>query len=274
VDQRPSRCLRNVFPLALIYDFRVSCFPAKILATLLVAAWVGTAGAQAAPSLTAQAHQVRTPAEEPFSPVPLWDTTWWVSVQAKPGRARLDQLEFHARFTDHPDPRRRAGSITLSEADRDGFSGRVLVVCPTRPDYHRPLRVRLRLRDADGVESEWVDVTFPVRGAQARVVTSPADDVPVATTAETERQHEPLGDVEVEVSNDATIAEVRAALQQQAYARGGHAIVHFRLASSTDTTNTFTADVIRYLEPTPVPAGAPPDDERVIAEIIVPQERR
>ena len=229
--------------------------------------------AGAGPSLSATAHQLRKAADEPFSPVRLWDTSWWVSIQATPGGAPLDSLEYHARFTSEPDVRRRSGSLSLDGEDRNGVSGRIVVTCKTRPDYTRPVQVRVRVRDAIGATSEWSDLTFPVRGEHATTQTGPGDDVEVTTRAETERPHEPLGTVEVRVNSDTTIAEVRSALQRKALDRGGDAIVGFRLVSSSGDENTFAAEVIRSVDSPPQPAPEATPTDRVLGEIVMPGVR-
>jgi hypothetical protein len=252
-------------------------------AAVVLAVLAAPAGAQEAPALTATPHQIREQASQSFIILPLWDTTWWISVRGRRGNAPLEAVEYHARFTDGPDARTRTGSLDLDAADRDGFSGRIMVTCPTRPDYLRPLRVRLRLRDTNGEHGQWVDAVFPVHGEGAVTIAqeAPADALPLTTQPETERRHQVVGTVQVEVGSDTTIAAVRAELRQKAREQGGDAAVGFRLVSSRGEQNTFAADVIRYVEPTPtpaptttpaVPAGAAPA-ERVLGEIDMPAAR-
>ena len=94
-------------------------------------------------------QQLRTRATD-AGPVPLWDTSWWVVIQATRAQAPLTRLEYTARFTDGADSRSHTGGWDLSGADVDALSGRVIVKCPVRPDYDRRVRVQLRVRDALG----------------------------------------------------------------------------------------------------------------------------
>jgi hypothetical protein len=227
------------------------------------------------PSLRAVPHQKRVRSNDPMTIVPLWDTTWWVTIEARRGTLPLEALEYHAKFTDVSTTRVRTGEIELHGDDREGFTGRLDVACPVRPDYTRPLRLRLRLREAGGATGEWVEVRFPVRDGHA-VVIEEADAKPLLTTeSHTERRAEPIGTVEVEVDSSATIAKVREALQKKAVAQGGDALINFRLAASDGDRTTFTAEAVRYIEaappPTPTPTAAPAD--RVLGEIRMHHER-
>lgn len=244
------------------------------LAPLLAVVLAGLARAESGPSLSVTPQQRRVQVDAHFGVIPLWDTTWWVNVEGHSGAAPLQSLEYHARFTDGPDLRTHTGTMELGADDRNGFSGRITIVCPTRPDYLRPLRVRLRLRDTNNAQSEWVDAYFPVKGEGAVTLEKPSDAVPVTTEAGTERAQETVGTVEVEVNSDTTIAEVREELQKKALAQGGNAVVGFRLVSSTGEQNTFAADVVRYIPPTPVSTAAPDapraqSPERQIGEIVL-----
>jgi len=247
-----------------------------LVVCIAVWCWSGTALSEPAAQLSATAHQLRVAANDPIAIVPLKDTTWWITVQARRGGggAPLEALEYHAKFTDGPDARTRTGTIELNGADREAFSGRIDVICQTRPDYLRPLRVRLRVRDLSETSSEWVDVSFPVSDSDAAPL--PTNPPPVTTEQETARSYETIGTVEVEVDDDTTMTDVREGLQRKAVERGGDAVVGFRLVSSAGARNIFAAEVIRYVDPaaapTPVPtAGA---FSRVLGEIRMSHERR
>jgi hypothetical protein len=247
---------------------------AAVLVALLLAA--GRTPAEAGPTVTAIPHQSRVRANDPLSIVPLWDTTWWITLQAQPGGAPLESLEYHAKFTDGPDHRTRTGTIALTGDDGNGLNARIDVGCPTRPDYTRPLRVRLRVRDTSGISSDWAEVDFPVHAVDSPPPL-PTNPPPVTTEGQTaERVHETIGSVEIEVSNQTTIAAVREALQRKALERGGNAVVGFRLVSSTGERNTFAAEVVRYADapalPTPTPTVVPSD--RVIGEILMLHSRQ
>src|SRR5262249_59946188 len=58
------------------------------------------ANAQSLPTLTAEAGQERTRAHGVLSPIPLWDTSWWIVVQGTPKGAPLRPLDYPKRFPD------------------------------------------------------------------------------------------------------------------------------------------------------------------------------
>lgn len=238
---------------------------------LLALGLVGVSVAASPPSLAVTPQQLRTRATN-AGPVPLWDTSWWVAVQATRAQAPLARLEYTARFVDAPDSRPYTGGWDLNGADVDALSGRVVVKCPARPDYDHHVRVQLRVRDALGEASEWAAADFPVRGEQREAASAaPAGVLPGAPSDER------LGAVEVEATDDMTIGQTRALLQRKARDQGGDAAEGLRLVRSSPDHATFAADVIRHKAAVPapaivpVPAAAP--SERVIGEIIFHETR-
>jgi len=253
-------CARNTF-----------CNIHFLLALGLVCALSRQTAAAPPPSLTVTPQQLRTRATD-VGPLPLWDTSWWVVIQATRAQAPLTRLEYTARFTDGVDSRAHTGGWDLSGDDVDALSGRVIVKCPVRPDYDRPVRVQLRVRDALGAASEWASADFPVRGEQGET----ASAVPAAVPAVAGPSDEHLGAVEIEATDDMTIGQTRAALQRKARDQSGDAIVNFRLVRSTADHATFAADVVRHNAAPPAPAAAAVavPSERVIGEIIFHEMRR
>lgn len=224
----------------------------------------GAVAAPPVPSLTVTPHQVRTQIP---GLVPLWDTSWWVTFRATRAEAPLTDLEYTARFADSSDRRQLSGAWELSGGDAATLSGRVDVSCPTRPDYERRVRVRLRVRDAREGTSEWVTAEFPVDADEARAA-APAPEPGAGVD-------ERIGTVEVEAKDEMTIGEVRASLARQAREHGGDATSDLRLVGSRGGRVTFAADVIRH-KAAPPPAAAsqpPPAGDRVVGEIRF-QERR
>lgn len=203
--------------------------------------------------------------------MPLWDTTWWITLRATRGDAPLARLEYSARFTGGTDPRSIAGGFDIGDPDRDDLNGRIVVTCPARPDYEKKLRVKLRVSDANGATSEWVEMTFPVRN-------DPNDPViatmPVSVAPKPAHTNEMLGSVEIEADDHWSIAQVKEALKRQAREKGGDAAVNFRMVSSSGDHVTFAADVVRSTEaPHPTPTSTPaaaPDPDGVIGEIVMP----
>lgn len=232
-----------------------------------------TVAAAPPPSLTVTPQQLRTRATD-AGPVPLWDTSWWIAIQATRGEAPLTRIEYTARFTDSADSRPHTGGWDLSGDDADALSGRVIVKCPARPDYDHRVRVQLRVRDATGAASEWAIADFPVRGEQHET----ANTVPAPVPADSGPSDERLGAVEIEATDDMTIGQTRAALQRKARDQGGDAAIGFRLVRSTTDHATFAADIVRHKAAGPTPAAAVPvpaaaPSERVIGEIVFHEAR-
>lgn len=253
---------------------------ATLVVALAVLAW-GSPAVAADPTLTATGQALRARSEEWVAPLRLVDTTWWVTVEGRSGGAPLAEIEYQARFTDPEgqDQRAAVGTLELGSNDRERVSGRIDVVVPTRADYLRPFRVRLRLRDVSNAASEWVDVTFPIRTAIAPVGETPVAAMNVPAGQEPER--ESLGQVEAEVGNDASMADVRRALLVQARIRGATDIENLRMVSSSGDRNKFSADAVRVVhkasQPTPAARPAPettPVREHVLGEISVRHGRR
>lgn len=246
-----------------------------VLLALAILAWGGPAGA-AEPTLTAMAQATRARSAEWVAPIRLVDTSWWISVDGQSGGAPLAAIEYQARFTDPEgqDLRPMVGTIELGSKDRERVTGRIDVVVPTRADYLRPFRVRLRLRDVSDGLSDWVDVTFPIRATIAPVGETPVAVAGVALGREPER--ETLGQVETEVGNDASMDDVRRALLVQARIGGATDIEDLRLVGSSGDRNKFAAQAVRVVHtvpmPTPPPPPAPevtPARERILGDITV-----
>jgi hypothetical protein len=239
----------------------------------VVLIWLAATAHAGGLTLTAAPHQQRARASD-AGIVPLWDTSWWITLRATRGDAPLARIEYTARFSDSSDPRSLAGAIEVSDADRDDVSGRIEVTCPTRPDYEKKLRVKLRVTDARGAASNWSEFTFPVRSDEP----TPAPTLPMTTQPRSDRRSETLGSVEVDATDRTTIGEAKTALQRKARAKGGDAAVGLRLIGTTDDHVTFAADVIRYADvpqPAPTPAAIlPANPERVLGEIAMPAARR
>jgi hypothetical protein len=243
--------------------------PGLVMGALLLAS---ATFATASPTIMAAPHQTRTRVPDAVI-VPLWHTTWWITLAAGKGDAPLTRLEYKARFTDGEDLRPITGAWALSGGEREGLSGRVNVACPSRLDYERPLRVELRVLDAGGGASDWVEINFPVRaGAQEPAIAA----MPLSVAPKAGRRNEVIGSVEVEAGDDLSIGEVKDALKRKARDRGGDAAVNFRMASSSGGKTIFAADAVRYADSTrtvtPQPI-APPSD-RVLGEITMPTGRR
>src|SRR5262249_54961540 len=90
-----------------------------------------------------------------------------------------------------------------------------------------------------------------------------------------------LGQVEVEVSDETTIAEVKTLLQRAAQARGGDAGSKVRLVDSSGGHLRFAADVISRpatVPPSPTTAASTPTppatSDRVLGQIIIPSHNR
>jgi len=245
-----------------------------VLAGLALLVGPLVANAQSLPTLTAEAGQERTRAHGVLSPIPLWDTSWWIVVQGTPKGAPLRQLDYRTRFRDSIKPESITGILPLEATDQNGFSGRLLVICQARPEYDRPLHVQLRVVDAAGAASPWVDVDFPVRAERRTTPSAAATDTPLAEKGTPTGD---LGQVEVEVSDETTIAEVKALLQRAAQARGGDAGSAVRLVDSTGGHLRFAADVVPHaaaVPPSPTVAVSTPTppaaSDRVLGQIIIP----
>jgi len=246
-----------------------------VLALLAVLAWPDVAAA-AEPTLKAYANATRARSGEWVAPVQLVDTSWWITVDGESGGAPLSVIEYQARFTDPEghDQRPMVGTLELDSASRERVKGRIDLVVPARADYLRPFRVRLRVRDVNDGTSEWEDVLFPVRTSIA-----PAGETPIAAAAVPTSpgdSHETLGQVETEVNDDASMADVRRALLLQARVRGGTDIENIRLVGTNGSRSTFAAEAVRIVRakapPTPPPAPAPevtPVRERILGTISV-----
>ncbi|MCK6555153.1 hypothetical protein L6Q96_11340 [Candidatus Binatia bacterium] len=231
---------------------RAVCVAAAILV------WCGVAAA-AEPTLTATANAARVRNDAWVAPVRLVDTEWWITVDGRRGAEPLSAIEYQARFVDPEgdDQRPNVGTIDIDPANGDRVQGRIDLVVPTRTDYLRPVRVRLRLRDAGNGTSEWVDVKFPVPATIAPVGEAPAAvAAPVPVVNET---REVLGEVETEVEEDASIADVRRALLVQARARGATDVDNLRLLASDGKRSKFGADAVRVVRAeAPIPTAMPP----------------
>jgi len=231
-----------------------------------------TVAAGPPPSLTVTAQQLRTRATD-AGPVPLWDTSWWVTIQAARAEAPLTRIEYTARFTDRASSRPHTGGWDLGSDAADALSGRVVIKCPARPNYDHRVRVQLRVRDALGVASEWANADFPVRGEPGET----ASAVPAGVLAGAGPSDERLGVVEIEATDDMTIGQTRAALQRKARDQGGDA-VGLRLVRSTADQATFAADMVRHTAAAPAPAAvavpAAAASERVIGEIVFHEARQ
>jgi hypothetical protein len=246
------------------------------LALVILPFFATTAHAGTAPSLSATPYQLRTAAPD-AGIIPLWDTSWWITVQSARGSAPLARIEYTARFRESTDPHSVAGAVDISDAQHDRVGGRLVVTCRTRSDYDRKLRVKLRVTDANGASSEWVEVDFPVHENGGDPVIAA---MPVSVAPKVDRRSEPLGAVEVEANDRMSIGEVKEALKRKAHDQGGEAAVNFRMVSSTAERVTFAADVIRYVDvPRPVPASSPAapatpeNSDRILGEITMPAAR-
>lgn len=234
----------------------------------------GSAAAAEEPTLKAWANAARARSETWVAPVRLVDTEWWITVDGEQGSEPLSVIEYQARFTDPEgqDQRAMVGTIELGAASRHRVKGRIELDVPMRTDYQRPVRVRLRLRDAGDNAGEWVDVLFPVRANIAAAGETPAAVAAVPPPPGETR--ESLGQVETEVNDDASMADVRRALLVQARVRGATDVENLRMVSSDGKRSRFAADAVRILRadasPTPPPAPAPevtPVRERVLGTI-------
>ena len=223
-----------------------------------------------APSLSVVAEQHQSPAKISLSPVQLWDTEWWMVVDARPDGAPLERLEYRTRFLDER-PQSKAGGLTL-EADAIGpVDGRVEIKLPGRIDYDRRMEARLRVYDTQGNASDWAVVEFP----PDRSIRPGDPDRYVVQVDPAETRYRVIGTVESEATESTRMSAVREDLEHQARAAGGDAAIGFRLVRNTADTFVFAADVIRYVEkPQPTPTIAPKTTDRVIGRIVIPYETR
>ena len=213
--------------------------------------------AMAAPTLSVVAHQVRTRSQAAF--VKTWDTSWWLSVDARSASA-ITQLEYTARFTDQDQPP-LAGKLAVGPANQ--ITGRVPIVCTTRPAYERPVRVRLRARDTTGASSDWVVLSFPLHRDTSKDAARPPQEI-----AQPGHQS-----IEVEASDSMTIGEVRAVLQRQAIEHGGSGITALRIVSASAEQLTFAADIVQKVNPPAAPATPPAVTQSILGEIHMPARR-
>jgi hypothetical protein len=237
---------------------------------VVVGLWLSAAAAAAAPTLLVEGELHTKPARISLSPIQLWDTTWWLVLQARPDGAALTRLEYRIRFLDDR-PQSKTGGIELSGGPADGVAGRVAIRLPTREDYERPLEARMRVHDAAGNSSDWVAVEFP---PEKQVRPPKRSAYTVSAQPEAERRHRIIGTVEYEAGDSTTLGVVRDELGRQAKAAGGDAAVGVRLVRNSDDKFVFAADVVRYLEQAkPTPTAVPLVTDRELGEIVVPYER-
>jgi hypothetical protein len=223
----------------------------------------------APPVIGATPRQERHVAAPQIGPIRLFDTTWWIAVSARSASSvALEQIEYRARFVDGSEPRSQSGGFAVSTTE---VNGRLLVTCPTRPDYEHRLRVQIRVRDRSGATSEWVTADFPPSGDA--VASNSA--VQVSTEAQP-AQYDLVAPVEVEADNGMTIGDVRAALQRKTEERGATAAVRLRLLRSDARTMVFAADLVRDVKATPTPLSPAPDSnaEALLGTISMPLSRR
>lgn len=229
------------------------------------------APALAAPRLRVEAEQRRERSKLSLSPIQLWDTEWWLIIEAHPDGAALSRLEYRTRFTDDR-PQSKAGGIELEASAVEVLAGRIAIELPTRDDYNRPMQVRLRVTDAGGDSSDWVVVEFP---PEKTIRAASPDASRVAMQADANRKHQVVGSVTYEASDSTSLRVVRDELGRQARAAGGDAAVGVRLVQTNEDSFVFTADAIRYLDVArPTPTAVTVGSERQIGEIVVSYERR
>jgi hypothetical protein len=250
-------------------NFAKSATVPRHLAGVLVCMMFAAAPVAAAPSLSVVAEQYQSPAQLNLSPVQLWDTEWWLMVEARPDGAPLERLEYRTRFLDER-PQSKAGGLSLPAAG-DSLGGRVEIVLPGRIDYDRRLEARLRVYDTQGKASEWVVVHFPPNRS-----IRPADpERYVVQVDPADTRFRKIGTVEAEATESTRLSAVRDDLERQARAAGGDAAVGLRLVRSTADTFVFAADVVRYLEaPQPTATMAPKITDHVLGTIVIPYETR
>ena len=223
----------------------------------------------AAPTLQLRAEQRQKPAQLSLSPLQLYDTEWWLIVEAAPDGAALSRLEYRTRFTDNR-PQSKAGGIELSE--NEALGGRIEIKLPTRDDYDRRMEVRGRVTDAAGNSSDWIIVEFPPeKTIRPRVPGAYA----VAAQPDADRKHRVVGTVEYEAADSTSLRVVRDELGRRARAAGGDMAVGVRLVRSDGETFVFAADAIKYLEVAkPTPTAVTLATDRRLGEIVVSYERR
>lgn len=251
----------------------------SVTVRIALAGWVACLlGLAAAESHAAGAPQLSTAARQErqrvwtSSLLPLWDTTWWIDVNATPGSSPICRLRYSSRFTDGADARPMVGTWDITGGDAPTLKGRILVRCPARPDYERPLRVRLQAEACDGSRSSWQTVQFPV----AWDTITPT---PTVHASATEEAPPLIETVTTEASAGTTIEQVRAAIDQAARARGAERATGLRVVESRGGRTRFAADIVLVATPTAAPepdihATPTPREARVLGEILLAPSRR
>lgn len=238
--------------------------------TVVAALCLVAAPALAVPSLQVEGEQHREPAKLSLSPIQLWDTTWWLLLQARSDGAAINRVEYRTRFLDER-PQSKAGGLDLDATATDIVGGRIAIKLPTREDYDRPLEARLRVHDVAGDYSDWAIVKFP---PEKRISPPKPGTFALSAKPDPARRHRVLSTVEYEATDSTSLGAVREELGRLAKAAGGDAAVGLRLVRSNGDTFVFAADVVRYLEqPKPTPTPVPLPTDRLLGEIVVPYER-
>lgn len=240
---------------------------ATVLAIFLVVA-PGSARAAGLTRLVAVAHQERVRAGG-IGFLRIWDTTWWISVSAASDAGDLCRVNYSARFVDSGETRSQAGSFELSGPPQRERSGRIMVRCPTRPDYELPVRVRLQAETCDGEKSAWTESEFPVRD-EGNAPAEPEVKEPAAQAAIAADDV-----VTTEAGADTSLAEVRAALDRVAHARGAAGVTGLRIVETNGERVLFAADVVRASpSPAPAPVATKVPEDALLGEIVMPISRR
>jgi len=247
---------------------RTSCTGPLVVAMALC---LSAAPALSAPTLQLEGEQHQEPAKLSLSPIQLWDTMWWLVLQAQPDGAPLARAEYRTRFLDDR-PQPKAGGIELNAAATESVGGRVAIQLPTRDDYDRPLEARMRVQDTAGNYSNWITVEFP---PEKRVRPPKPVLYPVSAQPDVGRRHRIIGKVEYEATESTSLGEVRKELGRKAKVSGGDAAVGARMVRESGDKFVFEADVVRYLEePVPTPTVVPLATDRRLGEIVVPYEKQ
>lgn len=231
-----------------------------------IAVWTGislllSAGiAHAAPTLKAKASQeVRRP--ENFTGIPVWEPLWWIHLEARADGAPLARLEYRAAYIEEARP--TTGGWEIPELDRDGFSGRVRLLCNQLADYDFAVRVLIRVTDTAGESSEWVSVELPPEWEP-----TPAP----AATPEQAGGGKKIGSVTYIADDQTSIADVRSDLERQARMQGGDSIDDLQLITLPDGRSKFVASVIKApptvaASATPIATVAARRPDRIIGKI-------
>jgi len=251
---------------------RINAIVRSISSALAAAAvWCAAHPAQALPALELRAEERQQPAKLNLSPIQLWDTEWWLLLEATPDGSALSRLEYRTHFLDER-PQSQAGGIDFAQTAAEPLGGRVAIRLPTRDDYERHFQLRARVTDTAGESSDWVIVDFP---PEKSIRPSNPSVYKVSAQADASRKHSVIGTVEYEATDSTPLRVVRDEIGRQARAAGGDAAVGVRLVRSTDETFVFAADVVRYLElPKPTPTAVTLATDRRLGEIVVTYERR